>query len=172
MSKLVTSDLRPHQFKCKISSRQLGNFNIKCQIWPYEFRIVKCWILPSYMWKLAIENKKCHRATMKSWQTKCKIVLFKTFNLAGSSLQFCKRYDESVKSRQERKSDNNFLMQFRIFIKFFTINFVIFDFRQISNILMFSSNQFVPDWSCFESFWTILNHFESVWSIWNQFEPV
>ena len=94
------------------------------------------------------------------------------FNLAGSSLQFCKRYDESVKSRQEKKSDNNFLMQFRIFIKFFTINFVIFDFRQISNILMFSSNQFVPDWSCFESFWTILNHFESVWSIWNQFEPV
>jgi len=114
---------------------------MKCQNWPYEIKD------PNFpMFNFA--NVQSRRVTC--WNSLWKIVPFQMFNIA-------KKY--------------NFLMQFRKFIKFFTINFVIFDFRQISNILMFSSNQFVPDWSCFESLWTILNLFEPYGTSLNQFRP-
>ena len=64
-------------------------------------------------------------------------------------------------------------MQFRIFIKFFTIYFVIFDFRQIfeyfnvfiesvcSRLILFRIvlNIFESNWPVFEPVWTRLNQF-------------
>ena len=124
-----------------INLLNLNKWNVKSGHMRFKSLFQQCSISPCKCSNSPWKMDSLAEATTKSLQKNEKIVSFQMFNLA-------KKF--------------NYLMQFRIFIKFFTINFVIFDFRQISNILMFSSNQFVPDWSCFESFWTIWNHFEPV----------